>query len=101
LGAKITRRGFLGAAATGGAWLVLGGAPGCGPRPRARAVAAPARGRVPWSFRSRPEFRPPAVEVRSRARGTAPGYVFVAPKKEPGVSRAERASKLGKKYLRG
>ena len=85
MSAKITRRRFLGAAAAGGAWIVMGGTLGCGPSPRARAVAAPARGEQPWAFRSRPEFRPPAVEVRTRARGTAPGYVFVAPKKEPGA----------------
>ena len=66
--------------------MVLGGPFGCARSPRARAVAAPpARGKDPWAFRSRPEFRPPAVEVRTRIRGTAPGYVFVAPKKEPGA----------------
>jgi Arylsulfotransferase (ASST) len=86
LGAQTTRRRFLGAAVAGGALMVLGGTFGCGPSPRARAVASPARGKDPWAFRSRPEFRPPAVEVRTRMRGTAPGYVFVAPKKEPGAS---------------
>jgi hypothetical protein len=85
LGAKITRLRFLGAVAAGGAWIMLTGALGCARSPRARAVAAPARGEQPWAFRSRPEFRPPAVEVRTRARGTAPGYVFVSPKKEPGA----------------
>jgi hypothetical protein len=88
LSSKITRRSFLGAVAAGGAWIALTGTLGCerSPRPRARAIAAPARGEQPWAFRSRPEFRPPAVEVRTQARGTAPGYIFVAPKKEPGAS---------------
>ena len=86
LGAKITRQRFLGTVAAGGAWIMLTGALGCERSPRARAVASPARGELPWSFRSRPELRPPAVEVKSRAHGTAPGYIFVAPKKEPGAS---------------
>jgi hypothetical protein len=34
LGAKITRRRFLGAAVAGGAWIVLGGAVGCARSPR-------------------------------------------------------------------
>src|SRR5215210_3296669 len=65
---------------------MLTGALGCERSPRARAIASPARAEQPWTFRSRPEFRPPVVEVRTQARGTAPGYVFVSPKKEPGAS---------------
>ena len=79
MGGKITRRGFLGAAAAGGVWVVLGGAPGCGPSPRARAIAAPARGERPWAFRARPDLSPPVVEVTEKANDTAPGYIFVAP----------------------
>jgi hypothetical protein len=86
LSSKITRRRFLGAVAAGGAWIALIGTLGCERSPRARAIASPARGEQPWAFRSRPEFRPPAVEVSTQARDTAPGYVFVAPKKEPGAS---------------
>jgi hypothetical protein len=82
----ITRRRFLEAVAAGGAWITLTGTLGCERSPRARAIASPERGEQPWAFRSRPEFRPPVVEVRSQARGTAPGYVFVSPKKEPGAS---------------
>jgi hypothetical protein len=33
-----------------------------------------------WDFRSRPDLRPPAVEVSMGGRGLASGYVFVAPK---------------------
>jgi hypothetical protein len=86
LSSKITRRTFLGAVAAGGAWITLSGTLGCERSPRARAIASPARGEQPWTFRSRPEFRPPVVEVRRQARATAPGYVFVSPKKEPGAS---------------
>ncbi len=32
-------------------------------------------------FHSRPDLRPPAVHVLTRARGTAPGYLFLGPKK--------------------
>jgi Arylsulfotransferase (ASST) len=86
LSSKITRRTFLGAVAAGGAWITLTGTLGCEQSPRARAIASPARGEQPWAFRSRPEFRPPVVEVKTQARGAAPGYVFVSPKKEPGAS---------------
>jgi hypothetical protein len=34
---------------------------------------------VVWSFRSRPDLNPPAVEVLAQAHDTAPGYVFLAP----------------------
>jgi hypothetical protein len=33
------------------------------------------------SFRSRPDLSPPTVEVATQNRDTAPGYIFVAPKK--------------------
>ena len=32
-------------------------------------------------FHSRPDLRPPAVHVLTRAHGTAPGYLFLGPKK--------------------
>jgi len=31
-------------------------------------------------FRSRPDLEPPVVQIRTPAKGTAPGYVFLAPK---------------------
>jgi hypothetical protein len=33
-------------------------------------------------FLSRPDLRPPPVHIVRRAPGTAPGYIFIAPKKE-------------------
>jgi len=33
------------------------------------------------AFRSRPELRPPAIQVRARSAAAAPGSVFVAPKR--------------------
>jgi hypothetical protein len=44
---------------------------------------AAATGRPPplsQHFRSRPDLKPPVVHVRTHARGTTPGYVFIAPK---------------------
>ena len=31
-------------------------------------------------FRSRPDLRPPVIKIDTRAHGTAPGYIFFAPK---------------------
>ena len=36
-------------------------------------------------FRSRPDLEPPAITVDRRAGGTAPGYVFLAPKRGNGL----------------
>ena len=33
-------------------------------------------------FRSRPDLTPPTVEVTTAAHGTAPGFLFLAPKRE-------------------
>ena len=81
MGAERTRRDFLKAA--GGAGLALLGLAGCEPAPRIRAAASPARAGRTLAFRSRPNLAPPPVEVTTPARGTAPGYVFVAPKNGP------------------
>jgi hypothetical protein len=42
----------------------------------------PARLPAPVSqrFKSRPDLSPPIVRVRTRSRGTSPGYIFIAPK---------------------
>jgi hypothetical protein len=37
-----------------------------------------------WTLRSRPDLRPPIIDVLTRAHDTAPGYIFVAPKNGPG-----------------
>jgi arylsulfotransferase ASST len=41
--------------------------------------AAPADGVS--TYRSRPDLRPPDIEVRKAGSGTAPGYIFIAPKR--------------------
>ncbi len=48
-----------------------------------RGLPTPRRGPA-LVFRSRPDLSPPAVSVDRPAGATAPGYVFVAPKKGPG-----------------
>jgi hypothetical protein len=83
LKSRITRRRFLQAAAGGAAWVALVGALGCDPVRRARATAASAPAGQAWSFRSRPDLHPPVIEVTRRARDTAPGRIFVAPKNGP------------------
>jgi hypothetical protein len=82
-----TRKDFLKAAAgvaAGGAWLALLGPAGCEPDARIGAAASPARPGRTWAFRSRPDLKPPPVEVTTPPRGAAPGYVFAAAKNGPG-----------------
>src|SRR5918997_4152071 len=95
---KFTRRRFL--TGLGAAYLALTNPAGCAPLERSsklRSLQTPETGdlRLPkvqplpsvpsapvggaWAFRSRPDLSPPAVEVTSRARDTAPGCIFVAP----------------------
>jgi hypothetical protein len=46
------------------------------------AGCASSKASAPYQhFRSRPDLKPPPVQVLVRARGTAPGYLFIAPKK--------------------
>jgi Arylsulfotransferase (ASST) len=92
LSTRHTRREFLRAAGAGTAWIALLGAPGCqqaGHTPKTTpsttkgapaTSASPAQSRSVWTFRSRPDLSPPAVEVATQAHDTAPGYVFIAPK---------------------
>jgi Arylsulfotransferase (ASST) len=47
------------------------------------AAAPQAQGEA-RTFRSRPDLRPPAIEVNTHLPGTAPGHIFVSPKKGPG-----------------
>jgi hypothetical protein len=103
LSTKLTRRKFLKIVGAGAAWIALTNTPGCEQARRTsrtmpsdsnsspaqpdhvRTIHSPP---VPpqgaWAFRSRPDLSPPAVEVATQARDTAPGYVFVAPKKGAG-----------------
>jgi hypothetical protein len=62
---------FLKAVGAGAAWIALPNTPSCAPAQRAPKVR---------SFRSRPDLSPPTVEVATQTPGTAPGYIFVAPK---------------------
>src|SRR5829696_7586449 len=99
MGNRVTRRRFLTAA--GAAFLAGTSLAGCevlgrgagvssvrtpevGPvRIPRRVLPLPGASSAPeegaWSFRSRPDLSPPVAEVATRAHGTAPGYIFVAP----------------------
>jgi Arylsulfotransferase (ASST) len=80
----ITRRRFLGAITAGSALVALSGSLGCGPAARTRVAAASQGQGKAKTFRSRPDFRPFDIEVSTDLPGTAPGYIFVSPKKGPG-----------------
>ncbi len=85
MGSNHTRRDFLKVAGVGAAWVALGGAVGCESNGRARAKATPVRAGQESTFRTRPDLRPPVIEVTKPAgRSVAPGYVFCAPKNGPG-----------------
>jgi hypothetical protein len=49
------------------------------PKPAAKAKKGPKPG-PSQHFRSRPDLKPPVVQIRTPAHGTAPGYIFLAPK---------------------
>jgi Arylsulfotransferase (ASST) len=68
----------------GTAWIALSGTLGCEPTARTRATAAPQGPGQARTFRSRPDLRPPAIKVNLTSPETAPGYIFVSPKKGPG-----------------
>ena len=78
-----TRRGFLKVAA-GGVCLAALALAGCGTNGPVRAMAASAAAGPTRVYRSRPDLRPPPVEVRTPARDTAAGYLFAASKNGPG-----------------
>ncbi len=78
-----TRRGFLKVVA-GGAWLAVLALAGCETNRAVRAMAAPASAGPSRVYRSRPDLKPPPVEVTTPARDTAPGYLFAASKNGPG-----------------
>jgi hypothetical protein len=84
LGAGVTRRRFLGALTAGTALVALSGSLGCEPGSRTTASAAPQGSGQARTFRSRPDLRPPAIGVNANLLGTAPGHIFVSPKKGPG-----------------
>ena len=98
---RFTRRRFLSAVGAGASYLALTHLVACDrsePLPPAKTRRAetpkggPSSPKVSplpnaslesqedvWSFRSRPDLNPPAVEVIAQAHDTAPGYVFLAP----------------------
>ena len=85
--AAITRRRFLrisAVALAGTAAGTAGGVAGCGPPGRVRPLQQPRPEGHTWAFRSRPDLRPPTVDIARRGNGTAAGHVFVAPKNGPG-----------------
>jgi hypothetical protein len=53
---------------------------GCGAKQQRQAAPPGPKPGPTQHFRSRPDLRPPVVHVRTPARGTAPGYIFLAPK---------------------
>ena len=85
LWARLTRADLLRRGVGGGVGLaLLGGLPG------ARAAAARERGRAATrpsvhGFVTRPDLRPPVIGVVTPARGTADGYLFLAPSSGPGM----------------
>jgi hypothetical protein len=99
MGAKFTRYRFLTAVSAGAMYLALANTVGCdllGRTSKVRSLhtpkASPLRRPKVWpssrdssappnAFRSRPDLSPPAAEVTTQAHGTAPGYIFIAPKK--------------------
>jgi hypothetical protein len=100
MSSELTRRRFLGLLGAGAACLTSTTTVGCdllgssrtpraSPLPTTKVWPLPDTPSAPAkpvrSFRSRPDLSPPAVEVNTRrAQDTAPGYIFVAPKKGAG-----------------
>jgi hypothetical protein len=92
---RFTRRRFLAAMGAGATYFALAG---CDLRERISKARTPEDGSVgtrkvwptpnvssapsgrAWDFRSRPDLKPPAVAVTTRARGLAAGHVFISPK---------------------
>ena len=97
--AKTTRRRFLEVAAAGATWVALTGTLGCEVLRRAPAIASPEWSGKTTTFRSRPDLRPPFVEVTKRAAGVADGYVFLAPKKDPMMDHPKNAGQDGPMIL--
>ena len=91
MSARRTRREFLKAAGAGAAWITLLNTLGCEPAKQkarktrqARKTGHSSQHKYVQTFRSRPDLSPPTVEVTVQPQDTAPGYIFIAPKKGPG-----------------
>jgi Arylsulfotransferase (ASST) len=84
LSRKFTRHTFLGVVGAGAASLALLNLPGC-KGARQSHNSPPAGPNEVRTFRSRPELRPPGIEITHLAHDdTSPGYIFVAAKKGAG-----------------
>ncbi len=86
MGDRFTRRRFLTAVSAGATYLALTSAVGCELLERTPKVRSLSKGSSNGSgnsmtFRSRPDLRPPTIDVAPRAHDTAPGYIFVGPKR--------------------
>jgi Arylsulfotransferase (ASST) len=84
MGARFTRRRFLEGVGAGVTYLALASTVGCEspePPPKVSPLTGVSYASPDgvWTFRSRPDLSPPAVEVAKEAHHTAPGYVFIAP----------------------
>lgn len=82
-GSRWTRRRFLGAA--GGAALAAAGGGAYG---LYRLFSSPGGGPGAHAFHSRPDLRPPEVEIVRRGRDRPAGYVFYTPMGGPGQTGA-------------
>jgi hypothetical protein len=97
LSTNLTRRKFLKAVGVGAAWITLTSTLGCEPAGRTSKAkrstnTSPEQAHHPqtaqpkelWTFRTRPEFKPPVIDVITQAHdNTAPGYIFLASKNGP------------------
>ena len=97
--AKTTRRRFLEVVAGGAAWVALTSTLGCELTRRSRATESNAWPEPALGYRSRPDLRPPGVRVVKEARGTAAGFVFIAPKKDYAMEHPEDAGQDGAMIL--
>jgi hypothetical protein len=85
MASKVTRRRFLTALSAGATYLALTNTVGCKllertPKVKPLPNVTSTHPKRVWTFRSRPDLRPPVVDVTTRAHDTAPGYIFIAPK---------------------
>jgi hypothetical protein len=94
LNTRHTRSKFLKAVSAGTVWIALLSTLGCKPAERTptkqtkrtptttpSTTTSPAKPKYVQTFRSRPELKPPAIDVTTQADDTAPGYIFIASKR--------------------
>ena len=82
LSTKLTRSKFLEIMGASAGGLALTSILGCEPKQEQSAHSPPGQANHDvWTFNSRPDLSPPAIEVTASAHDTSSGYVFVAPKR--------------------